>query len=99
MNFLSSERSNRTIVRGIFSIVVFLILALPVPSPVRSPVSFVAPALAWATSPDETLNPPPTPPKKSSRLIMRAAPVKGVVIGSRTFFGLAWRIYWATVRL
>lgn len=97
MNFLSSERSNRTIVRCIFSIVVFLILALPVPSPVRSPVRFVAPAVAWATSPDETLNPPPTPPKKSYRLILNAP--RGSVIQGRALLSLVLREYWAMVRL
>jgi hypothetical protein len=98
MKFLSSERSNRAIVRFIFSIVIFLILALPVPSPVQSRVAFGAPAVAWAASPDETLNPPPTPPKKSSRLLM-PAPIKAQTIGTRAFFNMVWRMYWATVRL
>jgi len=97
MSLFSSERIHRTIVRVFFSIVLFLILALPVPSPARSPINPVDAAYASSTSsPDETLNPPPTPPKRSSKLMK---PLPGHVIGSRTFLGIAWRIYWATVRL
>jgi hypothetical protein len=100
MSLLSSERVHRTIVCAAFSIVLFLILALPVPSPVRSRVSLVGPAFASATSsPDETLNPPPSPPKKSAKLMMPAPSLSGRAIGSRTLLGMVWRIYWATVRL
>ena len=100
MNLRYSERINRMIVPVIFSIVLFLILALPVPSPARSPISGAAPAFASSSSsPDETLNPPPSPPKKSATLIRPAPSLSGSAIGSRTLLGMVWRIYWATVRL
>jgi len=100
MSLISSERINRTIVRVFFSIVLFLILALPVPSPDRSPIRGVAAAFASSSSsPDETLNPPPTPPKRSSKVMKPAPGISGHVIGSRAFLGMMWRIYWSTVRL
>jgi len=100
MSLRYSDRIHRTIVRAFFSIVLFLILALPVPSPVRSPISAVATAFAATTSsPDETLNPPPSPPKRSAKLMTPAPSLSGRAIGSRTFLAMVWRLYWATVRL
>jgi len=100
MSLRSSERINRTIVPFIFSIVLFVILALPVPSPAQGPISVVTPAFASSSSsPDETLNPPPSPPKRSAKLMKPAPSLSGRAIGSRMLLGMVWRIYWATVRL
>jgi hypothetical protein len=100
MSLRSSERINRTIVPFIFSIVLFVILALPVPSPAQGPISVVTPAFASSSSsPDETLNPPPSPPKKSAKLMVPASGLSGRSVGSRAFLAMMWRLYWATVRL
>ncbi len=98
MSFLSCAKANRAIVLCLFSIVVLLILALPVPSPVQNRVTVIGPTAAWAGSPDETLNPSPTP-KKSARLTMVSPGASGRTISGRILFSMVWRMYWATVRL
>ncbi len=99
MSLLSCSKANRTIVPCILSIVLFLILALPVPSPVQNRICSIGPTVAWAGSPDETLNPPASPPKRSARLIVATPGTPVHAISSRTLFSIVWRMYWATVRL
>lgn len=100
MSLLSSSKSNRAILRCAFPIVVFLMLALPAPSPFQNRVGGIGPTAAWASSsPDETLNPPPTPTKKSARLVIAAPATSGRTITGRILFAMLWRAYWATVRL
>ena len=99
MSFLSHSKTNRTIVPCILSIVLFLIFALPVPSPVQNRIPEIGPTVVWASSPDETLNPPPTPPKKSASLMIVAPGTSARAISSRTLLSMVLRMYWATVRL
>jgi len=98
MSLLACSRANRAIVLCILSIVLFLICALPVPSPVQNRIRSIGPAVVWANSPDETLNPPPTPPKRSARLIIATPGTSAHAISSRTLFSMVLRLYWATVR-
>jgi len=84
------------------------ILALPVTWPNQVPKSAIGPIPAWAAgSPDETLNPPPTPPKKSASLIIgqsalersqghAVSPYRSVLL--RETMRLLWRVYWTSVR-
>jgi len=100
MSLLSTSKANRAIVLGLFSIVVALFLALPVPSSVQHRIPVLGPSVAWAGSPDETLNPPPTPPKRSSSmLIAKPAGPHGTTLTARLLFSMIWRTYWTTVRL
>ena len=99
MSLLSCSKANRTIVLCFFSIVLFLIFALPVPSPIQNHIKGIGPTVVWAGSPDETLNPPSTPPKRSARLMIAAQGTPAHAISSRTLFSMVWRMYWATVRL
>jgi hypothetical protein len=98
MSLLSCSKANRAIVLCTFSIVLFLIFALPVPSPVQNRISSIGPTVVWAGSPDETLNPPPTP-KKSARIMIVAPGTTANTISGRTLFMMVLRMYWATVRL
>ena len=72
--------------------------------------SYVGPCLtsAWAGSPDETLNPPPEPPKKGATLGMygTSATIDGTSLESARIrtgwswterFGLAWKYYLSKV--
>ena len=95
MSLLSTRNPSRAVILLVLAVFVVLFLA-PVPSSVQKRIGGIGASTVWAGSPDETLNPPPTPPKRSSKLMK---PLPGHVIGSRTFLGIAWRIYWATVRL
>jgi len=101
MSLLSSPKANRAIALVLFSIVVVLFLALPVPSSVQHRIPVLGPNVVWAGSPDETLNPPPTPPKRSSRLYVSATPsgTGRTTLSARVLFSIIWRTYWATVRL
>ncbi len=100
MSFLACSKTNRAIVLRVFPIVVFLMLALPAPSSIQHRIGAIGPTAAWASSsPDETLNPTPTPPKKSARFVTVAPSTSGRGISGRTLFAMLWRAYWATVRL
>ena len=78
------------------------LLSLPSLRGDRTPGRALAPSVAWAGgSPDETLNPPPIPPKKSSRI--GAGPVQVGVTAHRTvpkFTALErWEIYYRVFRI
>ena len=89
---------SRAILISLFAIGVFLFTALPAPSFIQHRVNVVGPSVAWAGSPDETLNPPPTPPKSVKRTVVRPA-VTSVTKPARALLATLWRVYWATVRL
>ena len=97
MSLLLRLKANRAIVTCFFSIVLLLILA-PAPSTVQNRVNAFGPTAAWASSPDETLNPPPAPPKKSAGLTIVAPGTQGRAITGRMLFSIMWRMYWAAVR-
>jgi hypothetical protein len=94
-------------------LIVFFVLATMLPVSWSSSGSFVSPGVtnAWAGSPDETLNPPPEPPKKGTTLGMYGTTVTtdGAYATSlesariRTGwswterFGLAWSYYLSKV--
>jgi hypothetical protein len=105
-------RSN--LAKAIFLFAVMIFLSLSTSSPFQARVGAIGPSVVWAASgsPDETLNPPPTPPKRSARLIISAGStadrsatprqylsVTGRELSARQLFGIVWRAYWATVRL
>ena len=110
MSLLSRNKPDLAKALFLFAIIVFL--AAPAPSFVHARVSAIGPTIAWAGSPDETLKPPPTPPRRAARLTIvagstadrSAAPrqylnVTGRDLSARHLFGIVWRVYWATVRL
>jgi hypothetical protein len=110
MSLLSRNKPDLAKALFLFAIIVFL--AAPAPSFVHARVSAIGPTIAWAGSPDETLNPPPTPPKRSARLMTgtgsttvrpvatrQSLNVTGRDLSARHLFGIVWRVYWATVRL
>lgn len=108
MSLLSQRKTNRAAFLFLSSIAVFLFLALPVPSSFQSHVSVIGPSVVWAGSPDETLNPPPTPPKGSARWLISTGNTTSATgriftgrttLSSRTLISVLWRVYWATVRL
>ena len=109
MSLLSGSKPDFAKALFLFAIIAFL--ALPVPS-YQSRMSAIGPSVVWASSPDETLNPPPTPPKRSARLMPVNGPatdrlaaahsdlnIRGNELSARRLFGIVWRVYWATVRL
>ncbi|HMI32270.1 MAG TPA: hypothetical protein VK527_11090 [Candidatus Limnocylindrales bacterium] len=101
------------LVKALFLLAVIAFLALPAPSFIQSRVSVIGPSVVWAGSPDETLNPPPTPPKRSGRLTIVGGGAADRSTGTHQYlnvtgrdlsarhhlFGILWRVYWATVRL
>ncbi len=99
MSLLSTKSANRAIVLGLFSIVVALFLALPVPSSVQHRIPVLGPNVVWAGSPDETLNPPPTPPKRARSYVATPPSTTRTTLSARVLFAMMWRTYWATVRL
>ena len=74
----------------------------------QAPGNAFGPATAWAGgTPDETLNPPPMPPKKSSALTMRhgqSIPTPDTAIGGRIERGTTLstigriKVLWTIVR-
>jgi hypothetical protein len=110
MSLLS--RSKFGLAKALFLFAVTILLFLSTSSPSQTRVAALGPSAAWAAgSPDETLNPPPTPKKSSARLIITAGNaadrpatpqylnVTGRDLSARHLFGIVWRVYWATVRL
>ena len=111
MSLLSRSKSG--LAKALFLFAVTILLFLSTSSPFQTRVAALGPSVAWAAgSPDETLNPPPTPPKRTAaRLTIvagsaadrPAAPqylnVTGRDLSARHLFGIVWRVYWATVRL
>jgi len=111
MSLLS--RSKPDLAKALFLFTIIILLSLSTSSPFQSRVGAIGPGVAWAAgSPDETLNPPPTPPKHAARLTIAtgnaadrpAAPhqylnLTGRDLLARHLFGIVWRVYWATVRL
>jgi len=95
MSLLSSRKANRTIILLVLAIFAVLFLA-PVPSSIQKRIGGVGATTVWAGSPDETLNPPPTPPKRSAHYTSSFAK-RGV--SARILFSMFWRAYWTTVRL
>ena len=96
MSLLSSRKANRALLASIF---VALFLSLPVPSSTQRTVPGLGPNIVWAGSPDETLAPPPGPPKRSAAFRMTSRTTSRPVISGRIWFALLWRAYWTTVRL
>jgi hypothetical protein len=90
---------SRLILISLFAIGAFLFSALPGPSSIQHRVSVLGPSVAWAGSPDETLNPPPVPPKKSAQRTIVRPGVTSVSMPARALLATLWRVYWATVRL
>ncbi len=99
MSLLSYRTARPALVSFPFAVLVLLLLALPIPSPFHSGVSAVGPSVAWAGSPDETLKPPPNPPK-SSRVVKRPEniPTSSRTLSRRALIEVLVRVYWATVR-
>jgi hypothetical protein len=104
MSLLSNRKINRAVFLSLFAMVVLLFLALPVPSSLQSPESVIGPSVAWAGSPDETLNPPHDPPKRCAKLNSTGnAPstdhtLSGGMIWRRILISALWRTYWVTLR-
>lgn len=97
---LLSRWTYRPLVIFLLAIGISLFLALPAPSPIQHRVSVIGPSVVWAGSPDETLNPPPTPPKRASRSSVMRPGVTIVTTPTRVLLStVLWRVYWATVRL
>ena len=110
MSLLS--RSKPDLAKALFLFAVIVFMAVPAPSLLHARVSATGPSIAWAGSPDETLNPPPTPPRHAARLMIETGStadrsaatrqylnVTGRELSARHLFGIVWRVYWATVRL
>jgi hypothetical protein len=93
MSLLAPRNANRTIILLVLSIFVVLFLA-PVPSSMQKHTGMGA-ATVWAGSPDETLNPPPTPPKRAGSVGSYSLHHG---ISARLLFSMFWRAYWTTVR-
>ena len=89
---------SRSILISLFAIGVFLFATLPAPSFIQHHVNVIGPSIAWAGSPDETLNPPPAPPKSVKPTVVRPG-VTSVTTPARALLATMWRVYWATVRL
>jgi hypothetical protein len=91
---------------------VITLLAIPVTWAVRAPWTAIGPSVVWAGSPDETLSPPPAPPKPAKKansvLIHREeAPVYpgpalskvdalSNAVSTRYFLYVLWRVSLAT---
>jgi len=95
MSLLSTRNPSRAIILLVLAVFVVLFLA-PVPSSIQKRIGGIGASTVWAGSPDETLNPPPTPPKRSAHYSSTYAK-RGV--GARILFSMFWRAYWTTVRL
>lgn len=83
--------------------VVLTLISLPTLRTYRIPGSALSPTLAFASggSPDETLNPPPAPPKKASAMRLGTSQVGAPVQSSmRKLTALErWEIYYRVFRL
>jgi len=100
MSLLSYRTARPALVSFSFAVLVLLLLALPIPSHFHPGVSAVGPNVAWAGSPDETLKPPPNPPK-SSRVVKRPENITTAssrTLSRRALIEVLVRVYWATVR-
>jgi hypothetical protein len=83
-------------------VVVLTLISLPTLRTQRIPGSALSPTVAWAGgSPDETLNPPAVPPKKSSAMRLGTTQVGAPVQSSmRKFTALErWEIYYRVFRI
>jgi hypothetical protein len=94
MSLLSSRNANRATILLVLAVFAVLFLT-PVPSSIQK-FGGMGVSTVWAGSPDETLNPPPTPPKRSAHYSSTYAK-RGVT--ARILFSMFWRAYWTTVRL
>jgi len=100
-SLLTCLKADRATLPLLLAIGVFVFLALPVPSSVQSHVKALGPTVAWAGSPDETLNPPPNPPHKAATIrptISGSPVISGRSFSGRAFWYLVWRVTWLTVR-
>ena len=64
---------------------IITLLAIPVTWTVRAPWTAIGPSLAWAGSPDETLNPPPVPPKSGKRVAIAVVRPENVPLSRQIF--------------
>ena len=71
MSLLS--RGSERILLVLIPLAIITLVAIPVSWTVRAPWTAIGPSLAWAGSPDETLRPPPTPPRAGKRTIVASA--------------------------
>ena len=94
-SLLTSLKADRAILLLLLAIGVFVFLALPVPSSVQTHVKTLGQTVAWASSPDETLNPPPGPPHKTSMIVR---PISSGTFSGRAFWYALWRATWLAVR-
>jgi hypothetical protein len=95
MSLLASRTANRATILLVLAIFAVLFLA-PVPSSIQKRIGVIGASTVWAGSPDETLNPPPTPPKRSAHY---TSPYGKRGVTARVLFSMFWRAYWTTVRL
>jgi len=100
MSLLSGVKTKQANVLVPLAIVVFL--SLPVSITFQSHVKAIGTTVVWATgSPDETLNPPPSPPPRRSAKLnstREGTSATRITVSGRHLFGVLWRVYWATVR-
>lgn len=98
MSLLSVVKANPA--KALLPLAIVVFLSLPVSITFQSQVKAIGPTVAWAGSPDETLNPPPSPTKRCAKLksTSEGTSATRIPMSSRYLFGVLWRVYWATVR-
>ena len=110
MSLLS--RSSVRVLPILIPLAIITLLAIPVTWNARAPWTAIGPSLAWAGSPDETLSPPPVPPKPAKKAAITLARPDGALasptqsfwkmdalrgaVSTRHFLSVLWRISLAT---
>ena len=98
MSLLSGVKTHPA--KALLPLAIVVFLSLPVSITFQSHVKAIGPTVVWAGSPDETLNPPPTPPRRCAKLksTSEGTSATRITVSSRYLFAVLWKVYWATVR-